>query len=93
MAKYMREASGNLQENLYNEFVELVLEEGDDAIRSADPDKDYPLTRTHEGFVTRESLNTVKEGVILPVREGTDVVTRRPSIFSTQENALLAGRN
>jgi hypothetical protein len=93
MVKCMHEASGNLQENLYNEFVELVLDEGDEAIQSADPDKDYPLSRTHEGFVTRESLNTVKEGVILPVREGTDAVTRRPSISSTQKNALFAGRN
>jgi hypothetical protein len=32
MAKHMHEASGNLQENLYNVFVELVLEEGDEAI-------------------------------------------------------------
>jgi hypothetical protein len=93
MAKYMREASGNLQGNLYNDFVELVLEEGDEAIQSADPDKDYSLTGTHEGFVTRESLNTVKEGVILPVREGTEVVTRRASFHSPRENALFAGRN
>jgi hypothetical protein len=55
---------------------------GDKALREADPAKTYPMTEALSGFVTREALNAVKDGVELPPREGTASVTRRPSFSS-----------
>jgi hypothetical protein len=86
---YMNDAHQRLPETLDNDFLRVTLELNDETIQTADPDKNYSLTEPHQGFVTRESLNTVKEGVKLPVREGTALVTRRPSISSAQENDFL----